>query len=63
MRLEGIHHVSAITADAPRNVDFYTRLLGLRLVARTVNQDDPSHHHLFYADAAGSPGAELTFFE
>jgi glyoxalase family protein len=63
MRLEGIHHVSATTADAPRNLDFYTRLLGLRLVARTVNQDDPSHHHLFYADEVGSPGAELTFFE
>ena len=63
MRLEGIHHVTAITGDAPRNVDFYTRVLGLRLVAKTVNQDDPSVYHLFYADEGGRPGAELTFFE
>lgn len=63
MRLEGIHHISAITGDAPANVDFYTRVLGLRLVAKTVNQDDPSVYHLFYADENGSPGAELTFFE
>ena len=63
VRLDGIHHISAITADAPANVDFYTRVLGLRLVARTVNQDDPRHHHLFYADEEGRPGSELTFFE
>ena len=63
MRLEGIHHITAITGDAPRNVDFYTRVLGLRLVAKTVNQDDPSVYHLFYADEQGRPGAELTFFE
>ncbi len=63
MTLEGIHHISAITGDAPGNVDFYTRVLGLRLVAKTVNQDDPSVYHLFYADEQGSPGAELTFFE
>src|SRR5919108_1633948 len=63
MRLEGIHHVPAITADAPRNVDFYARQLGLRLVKKTVNQDDPTVYHLFYADEAGSPGADLTFFE
>src|SRR4029079_578099 len=63
MRLEGIHHVTAITGDAPRNVDFYTRVLGLRLVAKTVNQDDPSVYHLFYADERGRPGSELTFFE
>ena len=63
MRLEGIHHITAITGDAPRNVDFYTRVLGLRLVAKTVNQDDPSVYHLFYADEHGRPGAELTFFE
>ena len=63
MRLEGIHHITAITGDAPRNVDFYTRVLGLRLVAKTVNQDDPSVYHLFYADERGRPGAELTFFE
>ena len=50
MRLEGIHHVTAITADAPGNVDFYGRVLGLRLVKKTVNQDDPTVYHLFYAD-------------
>ncbi|CAA9467392.1 MAG: Glyoxalase family protein, partial [uncultured Solirubrobacteraceae bacterium] len=63
MRLEGIHHITAITGDAARNVDFYTRVLGLRMVAKTVNQDDPSVYHLFYADERGRPGAELTFFE
>jgi glyoxalase family protein len=63
VRLEGIHHITAITGDAPRNVDFYTRLLGLRLVAKTVNQDDPTVYHLFYADEHGRPGSELTFFE
>lgn len=63
MKLDGIHHITAITADAPRNVDFYTRVLGLRLVKKTVNQDDPTVYHLFYADEHGSPGADLTFFE
>jgi len=63
MRLEGIHHVTAITADAPGNVDFYARLLGLRLVKKTVNQDDPTVYHLFYADERGSPGSDITFFE
>jgi glyoxalase family protein len=63
MRLEGIHHITAITGDAPRNVDFYTRVLGLRLVKKTVNQDDPSVYHLFYADEHGSAGSDLTFFE
>jgi glyoxalase family protein len=63
MRLEGIHHVTMITGDAPGNVDFYTRVLGLRLVAKTVNQDDPNVYHLFYADENGSPGSEMTFFE
>jgi glyoxalase family protein len=63
MRLEGIHHITAITGDAPRNVDFYTRVLGLRLVKKTVNQDDPTVYHLFYADEKGSPGSDLTFFE
>ena len=63
MKLEGIHHITAITGDAPRNLDFYTRVLGLRLVKKTVNQDDPTVYHLFYADEAGSPGADLTFFE
>ena len=63
MRLEGIHHITLITGDAPRNVDFYTRVLGLRLVKKTVNQDDPTVYHLFYADEAASPGADITFFE
>src|SRR3954462_414766 len=63
MRLEGIHHITAITGDAPRNVDFYTRELGLRMAAKTVNQDDPTVYHLFYADELGRPGSELTFFE
>lgn len=63
MHLEGIHHVTCITADAPRNVDFYTRVLGLRLVKKTVNQDDPTVYHLFYADEDGSPGSDITFFE
>ena len=56
MRLEGIHHVTAITGDAPGNVDFYARVLGLRLVKKTVNQDDPTVYHLFYADERGSRG-------
>ena len=63
LRLEGINHVTAITGDAPLNVDFYTRVLGLRLVTKTVNQDDPTVYHLFFADEEGSPGADLTFFE
>ncbi|MEJ7715771.1 MAG: VOC family protein [Thermoleophilaceae bacterium] len=63
MKLEGIHHITAITADASRNLDFYTRVMGLRLVKKTVNQDDPTVYHLFYADEQGSPGADLTFFE
>ena len=63
MKLEGIHHVTCITADAPRNVDFYARVLGLRLVKKTVNQDDPTVYHLFYADERGSPGSDITFFE
>ncbi len=63
MKLEGIHHVTAITGDAPGNLDFYARVLGLRLVKKTVNQDDPTVYHLFYADEQGSPGADLTFFE
>ena len=63
MALDGIHHVTCITADAPRNVDFYTRVLGLRLVKKTVNQDDPTVYHLFYADEDGTPGSDITFFE
>lgn len=63
MRFEGIHHITCITADAPGNVDFYVRVLGLRLVKKTVNQDDPTVYHLFYADEKGSAGSDLTFFE
>ena len=63
MKLDGIHHVTCITGDAPRNVDFYVRVLGLRMVKKTVNQDDPTVYHLFYADERGSPGADITFFE
>ena len=63
MKLEGLHHITAITGDARQNLDFYTRVLGLRLAAKTVNQDDPSVYHLFYADEEGRPGSELTFFE
>ena len=63
MRLDGIHHVTCITGDAPRNVDFYTRVLGLRMVKKTVNQDDPTVYHLFYADERGTPGSDITFFE
>lgn len=63
MRLDGIHHISSITGDAPRNLDFYTRVLGMRLIAKTVNQDDPTIYHLFYGDYEGSPGFDMTFFE
>ena len=61
--IDGIHHITLITADAPANVDFYARVLGLRLVKKTVNQEDPGVYHLYYADEHGSPGADLTFFE
>ena len=63
MKLDGIHHISCITGDAVGNLAFYTGVLGLRMVAKTVNQDDPYVYHLFYADEDGSPGADLTFFE
>src|SRR5919205_294245 len=63
MKLDGIHHITCITADAPRNVDFYARVLGLRLVKKSVNQDDPTVYHLFYADEKGEPGSDITFFE
>ena len=63
MELGGLHHVTAVTSDAPRNLDFYTNTLGLRLVKKTVNQDDVSAYHLFYGDEAGSPGTEVTFFD
>ena len=62
-RIPGIHHVTAVTGDASGNVVFYTRVLGMRLVKKTVNQDDVSAYHLFYGDSHGSPGTELTFFD
>jgi glyoxalase family protein len=63
VRLDGIHHITCITADAPRNVNFYAGTLGLRLVKKSVNQDDPTVYHLFYADEEGTPGSDITFFE
>jgi glyoxalase family protein len=63
MQLTGIHHLTAITADAPANKRFYTDTLGLRLVKKTVNQDDTSAYHLFYADGEATPGTDLTFFD
>jgi glyoxalase family protein len=63
MNLEGIHHITAITEDAQRNVDFYAGVLGLRLVKKTVNQDNPTVYHLFFADERGDAGSDLTFFE
>ena len=63
MQLNGFHHLTAVTADAPGNHRFYTDSLGLRLVKKTVNQDDTSAYHLFYADGLGSPGTDITFFD
>ena len=63
MQLEGLHHITAITGDAPRNVEFYARLLGLRMVKKTVNFDQPDVYHLYYGDETGAPGSILTFFE
>ncbi|GGE34962.1 glyoxalase [Agaricicola taiwanensis] len=63
MQLIGIHHLTAVTADAPGNHAFYTKVLGLRLVKKTVNQDDVSAYHLFYADGLASPGSDITFFD
>jgi len=63
MQLNGIHHLTAVTADIRENFRFYTQVLGLRLVKRTVNQDDVSAYHLYYADGAGSPGTDVTFFD
>jgi glyoxalase family protein len=63
VQLDGIHHITCITADAPRNVDFYARALGLRLVKKTVNFDAPDVYHLYYGDERGAPGSILTFFE
>jgi glyoxalase family protein len=63
LQLTGIHHLTAITANAPDNLRFYTQVLGLRLVKKTVNQDDTSAYHLFYADREATPGTDLTFFD
>jgi glyoxalase family protein len=63
MQLHGIHHVTAVSANIAENVKFYTEILGLRLVKKSVNQDDVSAYHLFYADRAGSPGTDMTFFD
>jgi glyoxalase family protein len=63
VKLEGIHHITAISGDAQKNVDFYVGVMGLRLVKKTVNQDDPTVYHLFFADEKGDAGSDLTFFE
>jgi glyoxalase family protein len=63
MRLEGLHHVTAITAEAQQNVDFYVETMGLRMVKKTVNYDQPDVYHLYYGDELGSPGSILTYFE
>jgi glyoxalase family protein len=63
MQLRGFHHLTAVTADAPGNLEFYTAALGMRLVKRTVNQDDVSAYHLFYADGRATPGTDITFFD
>lgn len=63
LQLTGIHHLTAITANAPENLRFYTQTLGMRLVKKTVNQDDTTAYHLFYADGQATPGTDLTFFD
>src|ERR1700746_1199604 len=63
LQLAGIHHLTAVSANAKGTHDFYTRVLGLRLVKKTVNQDDVSAYHLFYADGRATPGTDLTFFD
>src|SRR5215210_7744609 len=63
MELGGLHHLTAVTTEASENVVFYTEVLGLRLVKKTVNQDDVSAYHLFYGDELGRPGTEITFFD
>ncbi|MGD6777259.1 ring-cleaving dioxygenase [Sutcliffiella horikoshii] len=63
MELLGLHHVSLLTAKAERNFQFFTEVLGMRLVKKTVNQDNTSSYHLFYGDAVGNPGTEITFFD
>src|SRR4029078_1090163 len=63
MELHGIHHLTAVSASIRENLRFYTTVMGMRLVKRSVNQDDTSAYHLFYADAVGTPGTDLTFFD
>lgn len=63
LQLTGIHHLTAITANAAANLHFYRNVLGLRLVKKTVNQDDTSAYHLFYADGEATPGTDMTFFD
>src|SRR6202043_2844906 len=63
MKLDGLHHITMITGDAQRNVDFYADLLGLRLVKTTVNFDAPEAYHLYFGDETGAPGSILTWFE
>src|SRR3712207_5841842 len=63
MQLGGLHHLTAVTTEGTENVAFYTGVLGLRLVKKTVNQDDVSAYHLFYGDEVGRPGTEVTFFD
>ena len=60
--VNGLHHITAISGPAQENLDFYAGVLGMRLVKKSVNQDDPGTYHLFYADAEGHPGTDLTFF-
>src|SRR5215207_9744489 len=60
--VHGIHHVTAVAGDAQQNLDFYVGVLGMRMVKKTVNQDAPHIYHLFYADGAGTPGTDITFF-
>ncbi|HKI71414.1 MAG TPA: VOC family protein [Verrucomicrobiae bacterium] len=62
LSITGLHHVTAIASDPQRNLDFYVGLLGLRLVKRTVNFDDPASYHFYFGDAGGTPGTILTFF-
>ena len=63
MQLHGIHHLTAVSSSIRENLRFYTQTMGMRLVKRSVNQDDVSAYHLFYADAVGTPGTDLTFFD
>src|SRR5262245_16293122 len=63
MKIQGLHHISIVSADAQRTVDFYTQVLGLRLVKQTVNFDDPGSYHLYFGDEIGRPGTAVTFFE